>query len=83
MSTKTRVFSVSAFEPVARPFSIIAHSKNQLARRLSDALELEPVLLEDTADALWKGRPVFMLDLALVLLPGRFNSVSYQMLSFQ
>lgn len=82
MSGKTRVFSVSAFEPISRPFSIIAFSKNQLARRLAEALQVEPSTVEDTADALWKGRPVFMTDLSLVLLPGRFESISYQMLAF-
>jgi len=80
MSTKTRVFSVSAFEPVTRPLGIIAHSKNQLARRLSEALQVEPERLENAADALWKGNPVFMLDMALVIFPGRFTSVSYQTL---
>jgi hypothetical protein len=80
MSGKTRSFSVTAFVPVAPPIGIVAHSKNQLARRLADALEVVPDRLNDVADALWKGRPVFMTDLGLAILPGRYSAISYQML---
>ncbi len=80
VSTKTRVFSVSALQPVARPYSIIAHSRHQLARRLAEALRVELPALDGITDALWKGLPVVLTDSSMMILPGRFGAVSYQVL---
>jgi hypothetical protein len=80
MSAKIRMFAVSAFEPTRRPLIITAHSRSQLARRISKALELDVDLFHDVTDALWKDSPVFMQDLRLVFLPGHFKRVSYQTL---
>ncbi len=77
MSGKTRVFSVSAFLPIRPPFIVTAHSKLQLARRLAEALGVEPPTFAGVADALWKGRPVFLTEEGTVILPGFFPSISY------
>jgi hypothetical protein len=83
MSPKIREFTVSAFLPTTPPFIIGAHSKFQLARRLGSRLSRAPESLEDVADALWRGKPVFLTDLQLVVLLGRSASVSYQTLTFR
>lgn len=81
MSGKTRYFSVAGFLPHAAPVGVVAHSKIQLGRRLAAALDAPPDLVAEVACALWKGRPVFLTDLAVAILPGRFSAVSYQVLS--
>jgi hypothetical protein len=81
MSGKIRVFTVSGFLLITPPFTVIAHSKLQLLRRLSERLIIDASLLADVSDALWRGHPVFMTDIDLVLLPGRFSGISYQVLS--
>lgn len=80
MSGKVRHFSVSAYMPIRHPFLVHAHSKIQLLQRLSLEMEIPENQLIDAADALWKGHPVFLTDIEVVLLPGRFQGISYQML---
>jgi len=80
MSGKTRSFTVAAFAPVASPFGFVAHSKLQLRRRLAEALHVAPDLVQEASDVLWRGNPVYLFDLGVTILPGRFSTVSYQML---
>lgn len=83
MSGKTRLFTVAAFAPVVPPFSFAAHSKMQLGRRLAEALGVVPELVSEVSDALWKGKPVVVTDLGVVVLLGTFSAVSYQSLELR
>lgn len=80
MAGKVRLFSVAALVPVLKPYHVEATSRLNLSKRLASALDVPQIELLSIADALWKGSPVVTSN-GYLFLPGRFDVISYQVVS--